>query len=403
LFTIIACSICLTVAFGLAVLWRRERSACQAASGRADLLSADLHNVLDNLSSGLVIVDRRGIIQRMNPAAETILQVDEDLILRQSITDVFDNGLRGFTCALAQVLAGNGPVLRREVSVDRNDGQTLPVGVSVNPIIADNGALTGAVAIFQDLSEINEMRARMREADQMAAVGELSAGIAHEIRNPLGSIRGSVEILAADLSPTGEERKLADLILRESRRVNDIITDFLSFARSRPARPRLVEVRPFLEEAALQVEMHVREKSGNVTVRHAVEPDDMLLLMDDEQMHQVLLNLAVNALEAMEFDGHLSLTAELDDFNTACRIAVTDTGPGVPPENRADLFKPFFTGRKGGTGLGLSVVKRIVHDHGGHVDLCTPVEGGCSFVIVLPLTQLSVQSVEPEAACLTNV
>ncbi len=402
LFTVIASSICLAAAVGLAWLWRRERTACQAAILRADLLSTDLHNVLDNLSSGLVIVDRRGVIQRMNPAAETILQVDEDMILRHPITDVFDDGLRGFNRALTQVLAGSGPVLRREVCVDRDEGQTLPVGVSVNPIIADNGELTGAVAIFQDLSEINEMRAKMRDADQMAAVGELSAGIAHEIRNPLGSIRGSVEILAADLSPTGEERKLADLILRESHRVNNIITDFLSFARTRPARPRLVDVQPFLAEVALQVEMHVREKSGDVVVEHAVEPDDMLLMMDDAQMHQVLLNLAMNALEAMEFDGRLSLTAELDDFNTACRIAVTDTGPGVPPENRADLFKPFFTGRKGGTGLGLSVVKRIVHDHGGQVDLQTPSEGGCSFVIVLPLTQSAARSDESEAACLTT-
>jgi two-component system, NtrC family, sensor histidine kinase PilS len=402
LFTVIACSICLATAIGLSVLWRRERADCRAAIVRGDLLSTDLHNVLDNLSSGLVIVDRRGIIQRMNPAAEIILHVDEDLTLRHPITDVFDTGLRSFTRALAQVLAGSGPVLRREVSIDRGDGQTLPVGVSVNPIMSDDGALTGAVAIFQDLSEINEMRAKMRDADQMAAVGELSAGIAHEIRNPLGSIRGSVEILAADLSPSGEERKLADLILRESRRVNDIITDFLSFARTRPARPRLVEVRPFLADVALQVDMHVRDKSGDVAVSHAVYPDDMLLLMDEEQMHQVLLNLAMNALEAMAFAGQLSLSAELDDFNTACRIAVTDTGPGVPPENRADLFKPFFTGRKGGTGLGLSVVKRIVHDHGGHVELQTPAAGGCSFVIVLPLTQSSPRSVEPEAACLTG-
>ncbi len=402
MFTVIACTICLAAVSAMAFFWRQECLARQSATNRADLLSIDLHNILDNLSSGLVIVDRQGIIQRMNPAAECILLVDEADILYQPITDVFDHGLHGFTSALAQVLGGSGPILRREVSVEREDGQCMAVGVSVNPIRACDGRLTGAVAIFQDLTEINEMRAKMRDADQMAAVGELSAGIAHEIRNPLGSIRGSVEILAADMSLDNEDRKLMDLILRESRRVNDIITDFLSFARKRPARPRLSEVKPFLDDVALQVEMHVRDKSGTVEIRHEVVPDDMLILMDSEQIQQVMLNLAMNALEAMQYDGSLTMTASLDDYNTACQIAVTDTGPGVADEDRADLFKPFFTGRKGGTGLGLSVVKRIVHDHGGHIELHTPPGGGCSFVVVLPLIRTSAQSVEPEVACLAN-
>lgn len=401
MYIILACAILFAAAAAvLAEAWRRERIHRRAVAAEARTLGADLRNVLDNLSSGLVMVDMRGVIQRMNPAAEAILQLDEAEALHRPITDVFESGLHGFTSVLAHVLAGGEPVLRREVSIDRGDGRALPVGVSATPVRDRDGDLTGTVAVFQDLTEINAMRAKLREADQLAAVGELSAGIAHEIRNPLGSIRGSVEILAAELSPEGEERKLMDLILKESRRVNDIITEFLSFARTRPAKPRLVELRPFLTDVARQVCVHVREHGGAVEVTETVDPDDMLIQMDPEQMQQVLLNLSMNALEAMDYTGRLDLVADLDDLNTACRIVVIDTGPGVPQESRADLFKPFFTGRKGGTGLGLSVVKRIVHDHGGHVELSTPPDGGSAFAVVLPLCRESRYCVEPETACL---
>ncbi len=386
----------------LAVTWRRERRARREIEADAAVLGADLHNVLTNLSSGLVMIDRRGIIQRLNPAAEAILQVDAVEVLERAVTDAFEPGLHGFTSVLVHVLASGEPELRREVRVNQDDGPSLPVGVSATPVHDRDGVLTGAVAVFQDLSEINAMRDRVREADQMAAVGELSAGIAHEIRNPLGSIRGSVEILVGELELDGEERKLLELILKESHRVTDIITDFLAFARTRPARPRLMELRPFLEDVALQVEVQVRDRGGEVAVTHAVEPDDMLIQMDAEQMQQVLLNLCLNALEAMDYAGRLDLRAELDDLNTTCRLMVTDTGPGVPEESLAEIFKPFVTGRKGGTGLGLSVVKRIVHDHGGQVEVSRPDTGGSAFSVVLPLCRESSGCVEPETACLTG-
>jgi len=381
---------------------RRAVAARDRERRRADDLASDLRNVLDNLSSGLVIIDHRGVVQRLNPAAQGILVLDEDQAVGRSMTDVFGKGLHDFNRALAQVLAGGGPVLWREIGIRRADGADLPVGISVSPIETTGGALTGAVAIFQDLTEINLMREKMREADQLAAVGELSAGIAHEIRNPLGSIRGSVEILAAELEPHGQERELMDLILRESRRVNDIITDFLSFARTRAARPKLEEMQPFLDDIVLQLRMHLEEKGGRTTVTHTVEPDDMLILMDAEQIKQVLLNLAMNAFEAMDYAGELSIAAELDAHNTACLIRVADTGPGVPAEGRELLFKPFFTERRGGTGLGLSVVKRIVHEHGGQVGLISPPGEGAVFLVTLPLVRDPVAGVEPEAAYLAG-
>ncbi len=402
LLALVTCVLALVAAAGLAVAWRREAALCRRETRRAEALGSDLRNIMDNLSSGLVIIDPRGVIQRLNPAAQSILMLDEELALGHVMTNVFGEGLHDFTRALAQVLSGGDPVWRREIRILRGDSVDLPVGVSVSPIEASDGALTGAVAIFQDLTDINLMRAKMREADQLAAVGELSAGIAHEIRNPLGSIRGSVEILAGELTLDKQERELMALILKESRRVNDIITDFLAFASTRPAQPTLVEVRPFLDDVALQLRMHLEERGGRTLVTHAVEPEDMLILMDGEQIKQVLLNLAMNGFEAMGHMGELNITAELDEYNTACQITVADTGPGVPAACRDSLFKPFFTERKGGTGLGLSVVKRIVLDHGGQIELVSPPDEGAVFRLVLPLLQTPVMGVEPEAAYLVG-
>jgi two-component system sensor histidine kinase PilS (NtrC family) len=392
----------LAVTSVLAVVWRREKAERCREAGRAEALAADLRNVLDNLSSGLAILDRHGVIRRLNPAAQSILGLDEGRVLGLSMTDAFADGLHDFTRALAQVLAGGGPVLRREIRLRREGEADLPVGVSVNPVLAADGSLAGVVAIFQDLTDINRMRARMREADQLAAVGELSAGIAHEIRNPLGSIRGSVEILAGELDLGAQERELMELILRESRRVNDIITDFLAFARPRPVQPSLVEMRPFLDEVALQLRMHLEARAGATEVVHAVEPEDMLILMDAEQIQQVLLNLAMNAFAAMDYAGTLTLGAELDELNTACLLTVSDTGPGVPDECRDALYKPFFTKRKGGTGLGLSVAKRIVHDHDGQIELVSPPGAGAVFRITLPLLHSPLEGVEPELAGLAG-
>jgi len=386
----------------LAAAWRRERARRLRWSARAAALTEDLRNVLDNLSSGLVILDQRGVIQRLNPAAQSILGLDEDQVLGRPMTDAFGEGLHDFTRALAQVLAGGGPVLRRELRVRREGEPDLPVGVSVNPVVDARGEPAGAVAIFQDLTDINRMRARMRESDQLAAVGELSAGIAHEIRNPLGSIRGSVEILAGDLDLGAQERELMELILKESRRVNDIITDFLTFARPRSVQTGLVEMRPYLDDLVLQLRMHLQQRGATTVVNHELDPEDMLILMDGEQIKQVLLNLAMNGFESMDYAGALTLRAELDQSNTACLITVADTGPGVPAENRDSLFKPFFTKRKGGTGLGLSVARRIVNDHDGRIELISAAGEGAVFRITLPLLQTPTEGVEPEIACLAG-
>ncbi|MHB8079360.1 MAG: two-component system sensor histidine kinase NtrB [Candidatus Krumholzibacteriia bacterium] len=362
---------------------RREREAALAA---ADLRRArvEVGNVLDNLSSGLLIVDRQGRVVQLNPAAERILGVFAEEVAGRDLEEAFGASLAGFAETIGAVLAGGPTLGRGERNIVRWDTVVVPVGLSVSHLRDAAGEVSGAIAVFQDLTEAQRMRERVREADRLAAVGELSASIAHEIRNPLGSIRGSVEILAGELELTGHQARLLQLILKESARVNTIIDEFLAFARLRPARRRPVAVGALLDDVLLEARQQVLFKGGGVEVEARAAEPDLVVLVDAGQMLQLFLNLALNACEAMEYRGRLVVTAGPADAGF-CELRVADTGPGLSDEARARLFTPFFTTKKHGTGLGLPMVARIAHAHEGTVEAAASPAGGAEFRVRVPL------------------
>jgi len=362
---------------------RREREAALAA---ADWRRArvEVGNVLDNLSSGLLIVDRQGRVVQLNPAAERILGVFAEEVAGRDLDEAFGASLAGFAETICTVLAGGPTLGRGEQNIVRWDTVVVPVGLSVSHLRDAAGEVTGAIAIFQDLTEARRMRERVREADRLAAVGELSASIAHEIRNPLGSIRGSVEILAGELDLTGQQERLLQLILKESARVNTIIDEFLAFARLRPARRRPVAVGALLDDVLLEARQQVLFKGGDVAVEARAADPGLQVLADAEQMLQLFLNLALNACEAMEYRGRLVLAAGPAD-DGCCELRVSDSGPGLSDEAKARLFTPFFTTKKHGTGLGLPMVARIAHAHDGTVEAADSPTGGAEFRVRLPL------------------
>ena len=362
---------------------RREREAARAAE---DLRRArvEVGNVLDNLSSGLLIVDRHARVVQLNPAAERILGVFAEEVAGRNLDEAFGASLAGFSETVNSVLAGGPTLGRGEQNIVRWDTVVVPVGLSISHLRDAAGEVTGAIAIFQDLTEAQRMRERVREADRLAAVGELSASIAHEIRNPLGSIRGSVEILAGELDLTGQQARLLQLILKESARVNTIIDDFLAFARLRPARRRPVAVGALLDDVLLETRQQVLFKGGGVAVEGRAADPALMLFADAGQMLQLFLNLALNACEAMEYRGRLVLTAGPGDGGF-CELRVADTGPGLSDEAKTRLFTPFFTTKKHGTGLGLPMVARIAHAHDGTIETAASPAGGAEFRVRIPL------------------
>ena len=367
------------IAGDLARRLQARRAAVAGAAGSA----GEVRTILDNIRSGILIVDARGAVSRVNPACCRVLELAEGEIVGRDVRVVTAGGLEPLADALVQVVRGGEPLSRAEITVRRR-GREMPLGLAVNRVTTAGAGRGGAIAIFTDLTREKELSARVRDADRLAAVGELAASIAHEIRNPLASIRGSVEILAGELDLEGHQEQLLDLVLKESARVNTIINDFLAYSRMRPAARRRFPAQEFRDEFTLQIRQHIAAKDGRVGVTCDVYPENLVVTADPGQLTQMALNLAINSCEAMGYAGQLKVALNLRDGGETCELIVADTGPGIDPEIRDDLFSPFKTTKDGGTGLGLSIVARIAAAHGGTVRAGEAPGGGAIFRVRWP-------------------
>lgn len=357
---------------------RRERKA----ERQARRVGRETQMILNNLGSGLLTIDRSGHVTRVNPQARALLGLGDAPCRQRPLSEALTEGAATLAELMLQALADGRPRKRCEIAIARGGGE-LPLGVNVDLLADEDGELAGAVAVFTDLTEVQRLQAQLRRNDRLAGVGELAASIAHELRNPLASIRGSVELLASDLAVEGHHAQLMQLILRESGRLNTIINDFLAYSRMRPIQPRAVELDEFLPQVVLQLRQHVTAKQGDVTVRCENEAPGLVLNADPEQLVEAVLNLGLNACEAMHYEGELSLLVTQRDGS--CELVLRDTGPGLDLARIEDFFKPFITTKPQGTGLGLPMVARIVHGHGGSVEAANNPAGGAAFLLRLPV------------------
>ncbi|MDD4858166.1 MAG: PAS domain S-box protein, partial [Candidatus Krumholzibacteria bacterium] len=280
----------------------------ELASKERELERVRLHadSIIMNVSSGLIVTGALGEIATCNPAARDIL----GLALEGDFTGRLVQDVIPHMGALVQELEGalesGSPRRRHELEVRRKDGAVLPLGISISLLRGENGEKRGVVAIFQDLTEVHRMRELVRRADKMAAVGELSTAIAHEIRAPLASICGSIEMLAGELALSGDNRKLMDLVVKEADRLDRIITDFLEFARLKRPAFEPVDVEACLNEVLLLLR-HSSDLSRNVSIEVKSGSPHACVYADDEQIRQVFLNLIMNAHEAMPDGGRLTM------------------------------------------------------------------------------------------------
>jgi two-component system sensor histidine kinase PilS (NtrC family) len=352
------------------------------AENELEQLKFDTDFILNNMSSGILVVDTNRTIVTMNPAAEEILGVDKDEVLMHDLEESLGVQAPELTHVLDDALNEDKSKYRHEIMITAGERST-PLGTSISLLRDSSGAKRGAISVFQDLTEVQEMRDRIRKADRLAAIGELSAGIAHELRNPLASISGSIEMLTNELELSGENRRLMQLITRESDRLDHIISDFLEFAGLRPPRRRMVPVTNCLEEV-LELLEHNVEKSRGVEIDLDNRAREVHVNVDDEQLKQVFTNLAVNSCEAMPDGGKLRIVAGQEEPGWV-RIEFYDNGPGIDEEDVDRLFEPFFTSKDGGTGLGLAIANRIITAHGGTIEFKNREDGGAEFAVILPV------------------
>jgi two-component system sensor histidine kinase PilS (NtrC family) len=275
---------------------------------------------------------------------------------------------------------------RPEIRFRRPDGEEIHLGFSSSRMKDPEGKATGQVFIFQDLTPIKQMEERVRIADRLAGVGELAAGLAHEIRNPLASIAGSSQLLRESPGVPGEEATaLLEIIERESRRLNGLITDFLTYAGPTARNVQPVDLTGLVGDVAEAVRAGEARDAGISIVLPALR--EISVEGDPEQLRQVMWNLVRNALQASPPGGRI-LVDIFEQIRQGIRYAVatvSDSGPGIAPQDQARIFNPFFTTKGGGTGLGLSISQRIVHSHKGFIEVRSAPGKGSTFSVFLPM------------------
>jgi len=374
-----------TVGILAGVLGKRAESAradFARASRELNRVRLDQDVILRHLTSGVITLDAEARLVYLNPAAEEVLGIRGDDARGLPIDEVLPDRLAPLRAALRATLEQRETRNRGELLMRTPQGRPLPVGLSTN-LLDHEGRTTGVVAVFQDLTDVREMEHRARRNQTLAEVGALAAGIAHELRNGIKPISGSVEFLQRELKLEGENAQLMDLIAAECGRLNRFVTDLLSYAREREIVREEVDVRSMLVEISEVLRRDARCGPGVRFVFDAPAEGELVVGADREQMRQVWINLAVNALEAMGDRGTLTVRWRPA---TGERVAVEfmDDGPGIPADDLRRVGEPFFTTKRGGTGLGLAIAQRIVERHGGTLEIESESGRGVCARVALP-------------------
>lgn len=376
---------------------REGRRALDEARAELSRALFDTETILENLSSGLATVDAHGVVRHWNRSAGEILGRPASEVRGRHYEAALGEGFEEFTARLRETLATGVPAARSEARVVTREGRTVPMGISTSVLVDAQGGRRGVIALFQDLSEVKALEDRIRRGETLAAIGELSAGIAHEIRNCLNPIAGSVEVLQRELQVTGENARLLELIVRESERLDNFIRELLDYARERPLKTERVDLAALTTETAEVARRHPSMGAGK-TVRVEAPAEPVWTQVDFEQTKQVLLNLMINGLEAI--DGAGTVVARVDAGNGRGKarpgfaaVEIRDTGAGIRPDELRQVFEPFYSTKQGGTGLGLAIANRIVERHGGTVEIESRVGVGTTLRLWLPRAERPVKTV----------
>ena len=356
---------------------------------RAEQTERLSEEVTRNMPAGLLVVNATGIISSSNPAAEQALGIRGLGFRRYSEALGASSGMSRL---IAECLA-NGTIFRREqVEHVPPAGDTRHLGVTISPIQRGEGKISGAICLLTDLTELAALQQRMQLKENLAALGELSAGIAHEFKNALATISGYAQMIRSE-SSEAEALDYAERILEQTRNITHVVTEFLKYARPL----EIPDERVALQTVVERVVAEVRETMPQVKIRWEGTFGDAG--GDEGLLRQALLNLTRNAAEACalaEGGGRVAVCGEIvhGEETGVQRIRVTDNGPGIPANVAPKLFRPFFTTKAKGTGLGLAVVQKIIVQHGGQVEVRNRTEGGAEFIITLPLPRSVPEAVE---------
>ena len=342
--------------------------------------------VVASMANGLLSIDTHGKVISYNLLALELLGLNESEVRGMDLNEIIDFETTGIFQTLDQCMS----VMDREIIYRKKSGEMVPLALSITPIMGAGNSCQGAVIILRDLREIKQLEEKVRRSEKLAAIGGLAAGVAHEIRNPLSSIRGFAQYLRHALKDKPREKGYAETMVSEVDRINAVVTDLLTFARPMEADLTPTDVTELVEHTVRLVQADAQAMNASIQM----DVNDLSKIpLDANQMTQAILNLLLNSLQAVSSGGHIEVGAELDPSDSRFKIWVEDDGPGISADQKGKIFDPFFTTREKGTGLGLAIVHKIVENHNGEINLKSPPTGktrGCRFTI-----GISIKSHEP--------
>ncbi|HLB24924.1 MAG TPA: ATP-binding protein [Nitrospirota bacterium] len=374
-----------TVAFLASSLSERLKVTRQALEEKSiDLqeLQAFNESIVRSMADGMVTVGLDGRITAFNKAAQEITGRGFEDVRGAQFSEVFH--WLGIETFFQDMEAAGRLPYRYELDYPRGERE-LVLGMTLSPLRNESGEINGLLGIFQDLTPLKEMEEEIKKKDRLAAIGELSAGMAHEIRNPLASLSGSLQILRSDmdLSLSEDDRRLMDIALDETDRLNRIVTEFLTYARPKEPDKEGCDIASIIKDTA-ELIANSSELGEGVSIETDVPDTPLVIRADPGQIKQVLWNLAINAVQSAQDRGTVRMKAAQSGRGHV-RISVEDDGEGIVHENLDRIFYPFFSTKEGGSGLGLAIVYRVVEEHGGRINVESDPGKGARFVITLPV------------------
>jgi two-component system sensor histidine kinase HydH len=382
--TIIISSVLVLLGFGgfyllfLAQSYQATRRLLQDTSALA-------HEVVTNLPVGLIVTDRESKIAFLNGAAEKITGLAFNAVHGKSLGEMLPSCLRELLIFLDQ---GKTVVEQEMECVFVNQEVAVPLSVSAARIVNEEGDWVGSILILRDLKEVRSLQEEIRRKEKLAALGSLAAGFAHEIRNPLSSIKGLASFFGSKFPEGSKDKEAAGVMVREVDRLNRVVSELLEFARPSDLNLKPTDINGLLEHSLRLIQPDAQTKNIKL---HFVPKDHLPpVLIDPDRFSQSLLNLYLNAMQAMDEGGTLSVKSQLENQETL-RIEIADTGKGIAPENLHKIFDPYFTTKASGTGLGLAIVHKIMDAHQGNIKVKSTAGRGTAFTITVPVLNQSDQ------------
>ena len=335
------------------------------------------NEVVSHLPVGLIATDRSGKVTFFNAAAEQITDLDRHLIQNQKPDELLPEGL----CGVQKQLDQGEIVTEREMECSFAPNKTIPLSISAVRIANESGEFLGQVLIMRDLSEVRRLQDEVRRQEKLAAMGGLAAGVAHEVRNPLSSIKALATFFAGQFEDGSESHEAAKVMVQEVDRLNRVITELLEFSRPTDLKRQASDIGQLISRSIQLVQQDAANKRIDIKVNTA---DDICSAwIDPDRLTQCLLNLYLNAIQAMEDGGTLTVTCKPGEAGNFI-IVVSDTGSGIPGDQLDKVFDPYYTTKSKGTGLGLAIVQKIVEAHGGDTTVRSTSDEGTSFSINIP-------------------